>query len=57
MAVLAEGRTLHGVGLGGTGANLLVRGRQIFQDLAGFILNKWGSPARRSGCVSRRRQT
>jgi len=38
MAVLAESGTLHGVGFGGTGTNLIIRGRQIFRDLAGLVL-------------------
>ena len=42
MAVLAKSRALHGVSFGGTGTNLIIRGRQIFRDLAGFKLEKNG---------------
>lgn len=36
VAVLAEGRALHGVGLGGTGTSLMTRCRQIFGNPDGF---------------------
>ena len=38
VAVLAESRALHGEGEGGTCAGLIIRGRQIFRDLAGRML-------------------
>ena len=38
MPVLAESRALHGEGEGGTGAGLVIRGRQISRDLAGGML-------------------
>lgn len=38
MAVLAESRALHGEGEGGTSTSLTIRGRQIFRDQAGRVL-------------------
>jgi len=54
VAVLTESRALHGVGFRGTGTNLIIRGRQIFGDLAGFKLKKQGAPPQTVGCVARR---